>query len=304
MNENEHDFIRKDEIANMLWQDKNIGLKQVSVSKLKLDIIEKKVKQNPWIVKADAYLDNKKDLHIDITQRIPVARLFHVNGSSSYLDKELNVLPLSNNYAYAAPVFTNVPFLGKDSLSNNLKHQIAALSLHIVADSFWNAQITQIDVQPNHTFVLIPLLGKQRIVFGDTSRMEEKLKNLMGFYQSVSKKIGWDKYDVLDLRFSNQVVATPAIGYIPPKIVDTISFDANVITTTNKADSVIKPKSGAASAVVSASNSNSTNTKAKEEKDKKVEAKPKENKKSETIKPATKPAAKQTSVTQKENKSK
>jgi cell division protein FtsQ len=68
---------------------------------------------------------------------------------------------------------------------------------------------------------LIPLFGNQRILIGDTVNVQEKLGHLFAFYKNVSSKIGWDKYETLDVRFKNQVVASPSIGWIPPKATDT-----------------------------------------------------------------------------------
>jgi cell division protein FtsQ len=130
-------------------------------------------------------------------------------------------MPVSEGYTFPAPVFTNVPFYRNDSIKANLYEKIAYLSKVIGADTFWNAQVTQIEVQPDQTFVLIPLFGDQRILLGDTANVHEKLGHLLAFYKNVPAKVGWDKYEVLDVRFKNQVIASPSIGWIPPKVVDT-----------------------------------------------------------------------------------
>ncbi len=221
LNENDHNFIQKTEVETLIKNNAGSNPFGKTLDQLNLDIIEKTVADNPWVMKAEVYLDNNRQLNVEITQRIPVARLFHTTGSSAYLDTTLRTLPLSNNYAYQAPVFTGVPYLGDDTLSKSLKMKIAYLSSLLSRDTFWNAQITQIEVRPDQTFELIPLLGTQRILFGDTSFAEDKLRNLFVFYREVSNNIGWDQYKELDLRFRGQIIARPALGYVPPPVTDT-----------------------------------------------------------------------------------
>jgi cell division protein FtsQ len=109
-------------------------------------------------------------------------------------------------------------------------------------------------VQPNQTFVMSTLFGDQKILFGDTADIENKLNNLLAFYKNISSKIGWDKYQTLDIRFKDQVVASPSVGWVPPKVADTAVGDlegppvvanANVVKpvtpTTNQAAKVEKP---------------------------------------------------------------
>jgi len=229
LNENDHNFIQKTEIISMLKNDAVSNPFNKTLGELKLDAIGKKVMTNPWVMKTDVYIDNNEKLNVDIVQRIPVARLFHANGSSTYLDTTLHTLPLSSNYAYQAPVFTGVPFLGEDSISNDLKIKIAFMSRLISKDTFWSAQITQIEIMSDHTFELIPLLGTQRILFGDTAFAEDKLSNLFAFYREVSNKIGWNKYDTLDLRFRGQVIARPSLEYVPPVVKDSTTVSSTTV---------------------------------------------------------------------------
>ena len=223
--ENDFSFLQRKDIENLLLKNRNIDLKHTSLDQLDLERMEAIARTNPWVAKADIYVDNRQVLQVKITQREPVARLFDANGSSYYMDSMLNLMPVNEGYSYPAPVFTNVLLLKNDSLNKSLKTKIAYLSEVIGRDSFWRSQITQIDIQPDQTFVLTPLFGNQRIMLGDTAGVSRKLGNLWAFYKQVSGKIGWDKYETLDLRYKDQVIASPSIGWVPPKITDTGSYE-------------------------------------------------------------------------------
>ena len=227
LNENEHEFIKSKDVELMLARSAD-NYKDVTIEKLDINKLEKMVEANPWVVNAEVYVDNTRKIQVQVMQRVPVARIFSQDGSSWYMDSTLKMLPVSALYAYPAPVFTNVPVFNNDSFGKTFKAKIAFLSSVITADSFWNAQITQIEAQPDQTFILTPMLGNQKIIFGDTTDARLKLENLLAFYKNVSKKIGWDKYQVLDVRYKGQVVASPAMGYVPPVITDTAK-DAEVL---------------------------------------------------------------------------
>jgi cell division protein FtsQ len=221
----DHDFafLKSEDIVNLLVNSRHIDLKKTEIDKLDLKLMEDIAKTNPWVERAEVFVDNREILKVNITQREPIARLFDVNGGSYYMDSTLHRMPVSPGYSYAVPVFTDVPAIPKDSVQNVLNAKIAFLSERIGRDSFWHAQVTQIEVQPDQTFIMIPLFGDQKIMLGDTSNIDAKLSNLLAFYKNISTKIGWDKYQVLDVRFKGQVVASPSIGWTPPKIADTSS---------------------------------------------------------------------------------
>ncbi|WP_118950690.1 cell division protein FtsQ/DivIB [Taibaiella helva] len=235
----EYSFLQRKDIEALLLGNRHINLAQASVAQLDLELMERIARTNPWVANAEIYVDSRQVLQVNITQRDPVARIFDVNGASYYMDSTLHTMPVSAGYAYAAPVFTNVPVAKQDSTGKSLLQKIARLSEEISRDSFWQAQVTQVEVQPDHTFVLIPLMGDQRILLGDTARLQEKLDNLLAFYKNVSNKIGWDRYTVLDARFKGQVVASPSMGWIPPRVTDTTPVAMDVPTTAPGAD--VKP---------------------------------------------------------------
>jgi cell division protein FtsQ len=242
--ENEFSFLQKKDIEGLLLRSHNINLSQMPIEKLDLRMMENVARTNPWVAKADIFVDNRQILQVNIVQREPVARIFDINGGSYYMDSVLNVMPASPGYTYPAPVFTNVPALRNDSLKGILYSKIAYLSEVIGLDSFWNAQITQVEVQPDQSFVLIPLFGNQRILIGDTMNVRSKLSHLFAFYKNVSGKVGWDKYEVLDVRYKDQVIASPSIGWVPPKNTDTATVvydDPNAKVNTAVVATVAKP---------------------------------------------------------------
>lgn len=187
-----------------------------------LEYIETELEKDPWIANAEVYLDNKQVLQLLITERVPVARIFANNDKSYYLDAEGYLLPIDNVLQVNVPVFSQVPYLGSDQTSVQLAQSIASLGKMILEDSFWNAQITQIQVLPNGQFEMITLVGNHKIIFGGIERAQEKLDNLKLFYDKGLRKLGWDRYQVVDLRYTGQVVASPAIGYVAPIVEDTV----------------------------------------------------------------------------------
>ncbi|HRO43322.1 MAG TPA: hypothetical protein PL009_10855 [Flavipsychrobacter sp.] len=202
-----------------LWRDlitkARIVEGQTRFSVLNVKAVEKNALNNPWVSEAEAYIDTKRDLHIYVTQRIPIARIFYDNSLSCYIDSSGNLLPLSENYTFYTPVVTNVPMLADDSVNSELKKQIVALVKFVERDTFWSAQIAQISVTPDLKFELIPVLGTHKILFGDTAGMKGKFDNLFAFYKNVLNRIGWDRYELVDLRFKDQIVASPAVPWEP-----------------------------------------------------------------------------------------
>lgn len=86
-------------------------------------------------------------------------------------------------------------------------------------NSFWDAQIVQINVKPQNTgskpdpnrwiepdIELIPRIGRHIVVFGTLEDVDAKLDKLMLFYKKVLDHEGWDKYYSINLKYRNQIV--------------------------------------------------------------------------------------------------
>jgi len=232
-NGKKYHFIEQNEIMDLAINNRHVDIMHTPLADLDVHAIEQVIKSDPWVADAQAFIDMNRVLNMYVTQRIPVARIFQQDAESYYMDATLNTMPLSRNYIFYTTVVTNVPGAANDSTGWGLKKQIYSLVKTIQSDTFWNAQISQVIVDSPGMFELVPVLGNQKIVFGDTSAAREKLDNLFAFYKNVLNRIGWDKYETLDLRFNNQVVASPSLPYKGPvdKAVDKMNWINSIIIT-------------------------------------------------------------------------
>lgn len=202
-------FINKADVVKILESVHGKKLEKADINSLDLSAMEKELEKNQWIKKAEIFIDNNNVLQINIDEREPIARIFTTTGASFYIDSSLMRLPLSDKFSVRLPLFTSFPtdVIVLTKQDSSLLKEIKVMSEYVGSDSFWMAQIEQIDITPEGTFELIPKLGNQIIRFGNTEDYQEKFNNLLAFYQQVQTRTGWNRYSVLDLRYSGQVVA-------------------------------------------------------------------------------------------------
>ena len=235
-------FVTEDEIRQLIVRDNGIELNKTKLSRLKVKQMERVVTGNPWVEDAQVYIDNRQTLHALVTQRVPVVRIFEKGGNSYYIDRNMEPLPLSDKYNYYTTVVTNVPELKADSAGKALKAQIMALVQFIRRDTFWNEQVSQVIVRDDMKFEIVPVLGGHQIIIGDTTDMQLKFDNLFAFYTKVLNEVGWDKYEVLDLSFKGQLVASPAINWRLPvdKAINRINWVQSIIGEAKKPEVMAK----------------------------------------------------------------
>jgi cell division protein FtsQ len=74
-------------------------------------------------------------------------------------------------------------------------------------DSFFMAQIAQVNIEANGDFEMVPSLGDHLVLMGTAENIEDKLNRLYSFYKQVWVNSGVNAYQVLDCRFDHQIVA-------------------------------------------------------------------------------------------------
>ena len=73
-------------------------------------------------------------------------------------------------------------------------------------DSFWKSQIGQVFINKKGDAVLIPLLGREEFIFGELTNYEIKFNKIKRYYEEIAPKMGWNKYQEVNVKFEKQIV--------------------------------------------------------------------------------------------------
>jgi cell division protein FtsQ len=198
--------IEKDKLIRLVKSVDNKVLSK-TLGEINANIIEEEIEKLPAILKADVYKlmvnENgayKGTLVVKVKHREPVLRVIASSGSY-YLDEFGMKIPVSTNYA------TNV-MVASGSISEGFAvEQLLPFVLYIEDNDFWKAQIQQIYVEEDGDVLLSPLVGDHIIELGDLNNYRWKLHIMSAFYKQVLAKNNWDKYEMVSLKYNNQVVA-------------------------------------------------------------------------------------------------
>jgi len=198
-----------DEIAiGSILNDQGVQI-GMPIEKINLTQLEQFIEKTEWVKNAEFFINNKLVLDVKIEQRIPIARIFTASGTSFYIDNEGWRLPLKQLTVLNLPVFTGFPTdqpkLSKpDSI---LLKDVLFFAKTIQKDSFFMAQVAQVNIEPNGTFQMVPTLGDHLVLLGSVDQLEDKLNRLFTFYKKVWVGSGVNAYQFIDCRFDHQVVA-------------------------------------------------------------------------------------------------
>ncbi|MFP4555932.1 MAG: cell division protein FtsQ/DivIB [Bacteroidales bacterium] len=215
-------FIAKSDIAQKIEQHQPnlIGIPLQTVNTLD---IENQLTEMQEVRSVNAYKTIDGALTVNIQQRQPMVRIINRYGESYYIDKEGQILPLSDRYtSHVLVINGNIiePFdiepnvqiaswLNKEVTNNTpLIVKLYEFARYITNDEFWNAQITQVYVDNPSNIELIPRVGPHSVQLGNLSDYETKLAKLKLFYERALPEEGWNKYSEINLKYKNQIVCT------------------------------------------------------------------------------------------------
>lgn len=171
------------------------------VSTINTEALEKALKKNPRIKRAECFKTTDGNIKVEIYQRVPVMRVMSMNGNY-YIDSEAETMPVSTNYSVFVPLASG--FISEDFAKNEL----FKLALFLQENEFWNAQISQIYVHPNNDISFIPRVGDQVILIGSLDNLEGKLSSLMSLYNNGFSELGWNRYKKINLKYEHQIICT------------------------------------------------------------------------------------------------
>jgi cell division protein FtsQ len=113
-------------------------------------------------------------------------------------------------------VFTGFPANLKKwrtASDKRMVQQIREVSLYLLSNPFWMAQVSQIDITPAREFEIIPTIGNHVIEFGDGTEYENKFNRLFVFYKQVLSKTGMEKYDRIKVQYDKEVIGVKNVSH-------------------------------------------------------------------------------------------
>lgn len=219
-------FLNKLDIAQLIHDRGDSIINQPKVN-VNIVAIQKALKSHENIAHANVYVTIDGKVKVEVKQRKPLMRVVNMNQDSYYIDDEGRLMPLSDKYTakviiangtinelYARNYKLSAMDIAKDEklAKASMLDDLYAMAVYIDSNPFWKAQIQQIYINENKDMELVPLAGNQKIIFGDTTAMNEKFNKLLVFYQEGLNTTGWwNKYSTINLKFKNQIVCTKKI---------------------------------------------------------------------------------------------
>lgn len=176
------------------------SIEGLPLSQLPLYEIEQTIEQHALVAVAEAYVLPDGSFNVSLTQKEPIVRVKNISDKEFYLTDAGKPFPLSRNYTQRVLVANGHV---EDSTDIAMVTRVAAF---IENDTFWKAQITQIYMNESKEIELIPRVGNHTILLGSVELLEKKMEKLMLFYTKGVSQTGWNNYQLINLKYKNQIV--------------------------------------------------------------------------------------------------
>src|SRR2546428_5812779 len=139
------------------------------INDIPVEQIEMALQKNPYIQRADIFIDLDGIVNVNVIQREPLLRIINLANQSFYVDRNGHKMPLSPNFSPRVLVangnIAETPSLN-DTLKTNVAKELFVLAQFVQdnKDEFWKSQIAQVYVNNSQEIVLIPRVGDNKIL--------------------------------------------------------------------------------------------------------------------------------------------
>jgi len=175
--------------------------------------IEERLRRSAFVKTAECYKTQDGQVHISITQRLPVIRIKAENGDDYYIDDKSSIMP---NSSYTSDLIIATGHINRTFATT----YIAQMGKTLMANDFWRNLVEQIHVLPDNAIEIVPRIGDHIVYLGrlpensDKQEREQaidefmttKMTRLEKFYRYGLSHAGWNKYAVINIEFDNQII--------------------------------------------------------------------------------------------------
>ena len=219
-------FLTKDEL-HLRLKRKGLIFSGQKQAQLPISEIEKFIAAMTEVKEVKVNTNIGKKWEIDVKVRKPIARIFNLYNESFYLDDEgeimessllhtARVIVVTGNIADKKSAKNYQDIINNPTLKSIHKiDDIFRISQYVCKDPLMRTLIGQIHLRKNGDFVLVPIVGEQKIIFGSAyteEEVNEKFTKLKLFYKEAIPFEGWNKYMEINLKYKKQIVGKTEQG--------------------------------------------------------------------------------------------
>ncbi len=207
--DDDHTLVTDKDIKQTVERKYGSGLEGMPIRELDVKEIEKLVEQNPFVLKADVYIDARSKLCIHVEQRIPLMRIQDKFGSSYYIDDKLNKFPVSRHYTPRTLIGSgNIAPFDSSAIASG-KHilpQLANIAKAIQKDQLILSMVEQLYVDAEDNIILVPKIGNQKYILGNSDKLDDKLAKMKIYLKMIAPREGWTRHSYVNLKYDGQIV--------------------------------------------------------------------------------------------------
>jgi cell division protein FtsQ len=210
--ENIHDnhFMDEEDVSRLVERSTPL-LKGTAINRLDLRAIEKTLLLDRHISDAELYGDHKGNLIVRVELRRPVARIVQDDAPDAYVAEDGVIMGISDKFSSRVMILSGKgmkPMVEAGDLTKTeTGHKLKAMIEYILEDSFWAAQVAQMDLNARGEITIYPQVTGQIVEFGTPDNYEDKLRKLMVFYKDILPQKGWTRYEKVNLTYDGQIIA-------------------------------------------------------------------------------------------------
>lgn len=213
-------FLTEKELVSRL-RNERLFYEGQRYSDFKIKKIEDFVRAMPEVRNVEVFKTISNDWSIDLELIRPIARIFNQHGETFYLDSDGKKMQRSDIHTARVLIFSGEikdhfndeslkAIINNDSLKSIRDlDEIYYISNYVCEDPLLQSLIGQVYLNENNDFIMTPVVGDQKIVFGDANsehQVKEKFQRLKVFYKEAIPYEGWSKYSEISLKYEGQIV--------------------------------------------------------------------------------------------------
>jgi cell division protein FtsQ len=202
-------FVDETILRNKLEEAGMREIKGKKIGEVNLLQLEAALEQIEYVADAKAYFTMQKELVVEVAQRVPVLRVFNRLGQSFYVDQKGKLMATSPHFsAYCLTATGDIGTLyRKNSTDSGLVSQLALMAYDLGKQATTSGLFTQVSVEGDAIWLISRIEGFPCRVDLQEPILPQVYK-WMSFVSGADSTGGWrNKYEAVDLRFSNQVIA-------------------------------------------------------------------------------------------------